>query len=208
VGSIPNPEVRGGVMSRLLGGDDVLLQNDKTPDVFEGVQCFHHLAQMVEPGIRLQHAAGKGTPVHGHDLAIFSALRIADSGHHEAHLQPSLPEGLRKLVGEEQRIAIAPLAEMVDSLIEAKPFWCRVSPIPRTEIESVGPGLQNDVTNNLLPGHSVPLGWSAVGREWVEKAAKLTASINKTCGVRYPIISVSEHGTVAAPPFAGASRNA
>src|SRR6202000_647047 len=113
--------------------------------------------------------------VHGHDLAILPALRIADGRHHEAHLQASLPVGLCELVREEQRVAVAALAKMINRLIDAKPFGCNVGPIPCTEVESVGSCLQNNVTNNLLPGHSVLLG-GGVRRNWL--------SINKMRSVR------------------------
>ena len=158
VRGIRDREVRGGVGACLLGGDDVLLKHDEAADVFEGMRRFHHLAQMIEPGVGLEHAPGEGAPVDGDDLAVLSALGIADGRHHEAHLQSGLPEGLGKLVREEQGIAVPTLAELIDGLIEAEPFGGSIGSIPGTEIESVGPRLQNDMANNLLPGHSVPLG--------------------------------------------------
>jgi hypothetical protein len=159
--ALPEREVLRGIGSRLLRGNDVFLQHDKAANVFQRMRRFHHLAQMVEPGVGLEHAAGKCAPVDGYDLAVFPALRIADGRYHEAHLQTGFPESLGKFLREEQRVAIAALAEMIDGLIKAQPLWCSVGPIPGAEIESVGPRLQNDMAKNLLPGHSVPLGWSA-----------------------------------------------
>ena len=96
--------------------------------------------------------------MHGHDLAILPALRVTDGRHHEAHLQTRFPEGLGELVREEESVAVAALAEMVDSLIEAEPLRCSIGPIPSAKIESVGSCLQNDVAKYLLPCHSVSLG--------------------------------------------------
>ena len=177
---ISNGEIRCCIGPRLTGGDDVLLQHDEAANVFEGVRRFHHLAQMVEPGVGLEHAAGKCAPVDGYDLAVLPALRIADGRHHEAHLQAGLPERVGKFVREEERIAVAALAEMIDSLIEAEPFWRSVGPIPGAEIESVGPRLENDMAKNFLPGHSVPLGWSAGWAWMVGEGSESAASINKS----------------------------